>query len=173
MIENVLNNWQKFGNMAPEKTEEDDSCLGILSRNPPPLRKATAQAADETSAQIDAALGPQLEDELARESENAVPEAARRDFKRFEEFCTGLGLSPTSPQAVTGFLIDEGHLGAKHLRKLGRNISAVHQCKVAAILRSIGFDDLIDPTSDVLVRALLRQAPTWPKTKQPPNGKGH
>ena len=97
---------------------------------------------------IDHALSPHLRKEL--EKENAatrVTAKAKANFKLFQACCAKWGLPhlPAPPQAVAVFLSEESERGAAHVSRLARSISVVHTaCNFA------------DPTTDVLVRALLR-----------------
>jgi hypothetical protein len=97
---------------------------------------------------IDANLSPHLKAELAAENETArVTPKQKADFADFRATCTKWGMPylPAMPQAVAIFLA-EGD--ADTVSRRCKSISVIH--------RAIG--ESVDPTEDVLVRAICRQA---------------
>jgi hypothetical protein len=113
--------------------------------------------------QLEALMLNYLREEIAEElGSRKKPSAglnkrSREDFKRFREHCAKLDLPhlPASPPTVAAFLTSELDKGRPHLRRLIKLISATH--KLA---------DLNDPTSDLLIRALLRLARDEPQQKE-------
>ena len=106
---------------------------------------------------IAAALKDHIAAELQDQKRPGTNTQSREDFKRFRAYCTRLDLPalPASPQAVAGFLVSELDQGRPHLDSLIKTISETH-------LRC----DLHDPTSDLLVRALLRLASDEPQQQK-------
>src|SRR6516225_6239876 len=97
---------------------------------------------------IDANLSPHLKAELAAEDETArVTPKQKADFAAFRTLCTEWGMPylPAAPQAVALFLAE------------GDADTVLRRCKsISVIHRAIG--ESVDPTEDVLVRAIVRQA---------------
>ena len=108
-------------------------------------REAALQRLYDT---IDANLSPHLKAELAAENETArVTPKQKADFAAFRATCTKWGMPylPAAPQAVAIFLAE------------GDADSVSRRCKsISVIHRAIG--ESVDPTEDVLVRAIVRQA---------------
>ena len=103
--------------------------------------------------QIDSAIFPHLKAEL--EAENATARVSAADKQRFKDFqacCERWGFPalPAPAQAVAVFLAEKSEQDAAH--RLARSISVVH--------RALNFSD---PTEDVLIRAMIRQARTEEK----------
>lgn len=99
---------------------------------------------DAIDKNLSAHLGRELKLENAK---TRVRAQHKQDFKAFQACCAKWGLPdlPAPPQAVAVFLSEESERGAAHVSRLARSISVVHTaCNFA------------DPTTDVLVRALLR-----------------
>jgi len=100
---------------------------------------------------IDAAIFPHLKAEL--EAENATARVSAADKQRFKDFqacCERWGFPalPAPAQAVAVFLAEKSEQDAA-AHRLARSISVVH--------RALNFSD---PTEDVLIRAMIRQART-------------
>src|SRR6516165_398279 len=97
---------------------------------------------------IDANLSPYLREELAAENATArVTTEQKEDFAAFRTLCTDWGMPylPAKPQAVAIFLAE------------GNADTVLRRCKsISVIHRAIG--ESVDPTEDVLVRAIVRQA---------------
>ena len=107
---------------------------------------------EETASGIEKALTPHLRTELAEEiaARKLSAETMRKyraDFLRFKECCAKWDLPhlPASPQAVAGFLSSECSRGLTHVNRLVKAISVAH-CSA----------DLSDPTTDILVKAVVR-----------------
>ena len=117
-------------------------------------RKQAAEEAEREAALqllydgIDANLSPHLKAELAAENETArVTPKQKADFAAFRATCTKWGMPylPAAPQAVAIFLAE------------GDADTVLRRCKsISVIHRAIG--ESVDPTEDVLVRAIVRQA---------------
>ena len=116
-------------------------------------KEAAAEEAREADLQrlydaIDANLSPHLKAELAAENETArVTPKQKADFADFRATCTKWGMPylPAMPQAVAIFLAE------------GDTDTVLRRCKsISVIHRAIG--ESVDPTEDVLVRAIVRQA---------------
>jgi hypothetical protein len=125
------------------------------------LAAAQREAGQEaTKNQIEAVMLDYLRAAIAEELAEQKKQKAgaskrdREDFLRFREYCKGLDLPalPAPPQAVAAFINSEIDKGRAHVRRLIKSISTTHHKA-----------DLPDPTSDLLVRALLRLA-----VEQPP-----
>jgi len=127
------------------KAEFEDSRKRREQRAPEAKGAADYQAALDG---IDKALSPPLTKELAAENrQTRVTAKAKTDFKMFQACCSKWGLPdlPAPPQAVAVFLSEESEHGAAHVSRLARSISIVHTaCNFS------------DPTTDILVRAILR-----------------
>jgi hypothetical protein len=96
---------------------------------------------------IDAHLSPHLREELAAENATArVTPEEKEDFAAFRTLCTEWGMPylPAMPQAVAIFLA-EGDVDTVSRRC--KSISVIHRAVSEP-----------DPTDDVLVRAIVRQA---------------
>jgi hypothetical protein len=107
-------------------------------------REAALQRLYDT---IDANLSPHLKAELAAENETArVTPKQKADFAAFRATCTKWGMPylPAAPQAVAIFLAE------------GDADTVLRRCKsISVIHRAVSEPD---PTDDVLVRAIVRQA---------------
>jgi hypothetical protein len=106
----------------------------------------------DTASGIEKAVTPYLRAELAEEiaARKLSAETMRKyraDFLRFKECCAKWDLPhlPASPQAVAGFLSSECSRGLTHVNRLVKAISVAH-CSA----------DLSDPTTDILVKAVVR-----------------
>ena len=136
-----------------------DDSPEVAARDHEERRMQEAQAAElaaweldqqQLRDQIDAAIFPHLKAEL--EAENATQRVSATDKQRYKQFqsCCETWNFPALPapaQAVAVWLAEESVHGATHISRLARSISVVH--------RALNFSD---PTEDVLIRALLRQA---------------
>jgi hypothetical protein len=93
-------------------------------------------------------LAEHVKADFAQLRERAQRPSTQDDFATFRECCEEFGLPslPAPPQAVALFLAD-GRNATSRIAKLAKSISIVH--------KAVGFTD---PTDDILVRALLRQA---------------
>jgi hypothetical protein len=129
------------------------------------LQQAAAErAADQEATQnaIEAVmvdyLRDQISEELAEQKPSTTDRRSREDFLRFKTYCAGLDLPhlPASPPTVAAFLTSEIRLGRPHMRRCIKAISSTHHKA-----------DLHDPTTDLLVRALLRLAVEQPTTDKP------
>ena len=106
-------------------------------------------------------LREEISEELAnqKKSRTGTNKRSREDFARFKAFCQRwtppLSHLPAAPATVGGFLTSELDRGKPHLRRVIKAISSTHQKA-----------DLHDPTSDLLVRALLRLASDEPSQKK-------
>jgi hypothetical protein len=116
-------------------------------------KEAAAEEAREADLQrlydaIDANLSPHLKAELAAEDETArVTPKQKADFAAFRTLCTEWAMPylPARPQAVAIYLAE------------GDADTVLRRCKsISVIHRAIG--ESVDPTEDVLVRAIVRQA---------------
>jgi hypothetical protein len=156
--------------------DDDINGIGVLSGPPPdPEAVKRAEAAEakrleqEAAAaqreaeiesvcdEIDAFMMPLLKTELEHENSKArVNAATKKVFERFKACCAGWGLPalPAPPQAVAVFLTDKNSKPTD-IEKLAKQISLVH--------RAVGYQD---PTEDILIRALLRQAREERKPKK-------
>ena len=125
-------------------------------------RKASASAElaaereatlDEIEKAITVHVGEELEAEFAaqRQSEEKRKRAHLGSFLRFKEYCARysppLPHLPAAPAAIAAFLTSEMEKGQGHLNRLCAAIAVMHK-RV----------DLPDPTSDPLVRAVVRLA---------------
>src|SRR6516165_1797715 len=101
---------------------------------------------DEIDARCFAFLKVELE---AENVATRVTAEQKKDFTRFRDYVGAWSLPylPAPPQAVAVFLMSESERGAAHMVKLRNSISAVHL--------ALGMDD---PTRDILISALVRQA---------------
>jgi hypothetical protein len=102
---------------------------------------------DEIDARCFAFLKAELE---AENVATRVTAEQKKDFARFRDYVRETWQLPCLPapaQAVAVFLMSESERGAAHIVKLRNSISAVHL--------ALGMDD---PTRDILIRALVRQA---------------
>jgi folylpolyglutamate synthase/dihydropteroate synthase len=101
-------------------------------------------------------LRDQISEELAEQKPSATDKRARADFLRFKAYCAWLDVPhlPASPPSVAAFLTSEIRHGRPHMRRCIKAISSTHHKA-----------DLPDPTSDLLVRALLRLAIEQPTDK--------
>jgi hypothetical protein len=100
---------------------------------------------------VESLFVPLLRDELeAEKSITRVTAKMRADFSAFRQWCEQAGYPslPAAPQAVAEYLGSELKRGAAHVTRLRNSISAVH----SAVFNSE------DPTTDILVRALMRCA---------------
>jgi hypothetical protein len=133
------------------------------------LQQAVAEreaAQEDTKHQIEATMVQFLRDEISQELEDqkksstGTDKRSRADFLRFRSYCARLDLPhlPASPATVAAFLTSEIHHGKAHMRRCIKAISTTH-------LRC----DLHDPTSDLLVRALLRLAVEPSRTDDKPS----
>jgi hypothetical protein len=148
----------------------DDEEMALRREEERKLQQAVAErlaAQEALKGQLETAMVDYLKDEIAEELRNqekpntGSDKRSREDFKRFRAYCARLDLPalPADPRTVAGFLASEINKGRPHLRRLIKAISVTH-------LRC----DLHDPTSDLLVRALLRLAIEHPpQTDKPSN----
>jgi hypothetical protein len=111
---------------------------------------------------LDAAMEPYLREHLAAENVKArISPTAKKDFAQFKTYCATkwsipLPHLPSRPQVVAAFLVSESkHHDAARVSRMAKNISTVH--------RAVGF---ADPTTDVLVQAVLRSIKTTPTPKE-------
>jgi hypothetical protein len=144
--------------------------LEEIERRAAEERKKEAEAVEreaeqaETASGIENALTPYLKNELqqeiaARKLSAETLRKFRKDFQAFKECCERWDLPhlPAPPQAVAVFLSEESRHGVKHVERLKASISAIHKAA-----------DFSDPTTDILIRAILRlcrndTTPTKPK----------
>jgi hypothetical protein len=112
-------------------------------------------------------VGDELQAEFAaqRQSEESRKRAHLGAFLRFKQYCanfsTPLPYLPAAPQAIAAFLATEIAKGQAHLNRLCAAIGTMHK-RV----------DLPDPTTDPLVRAVVRLAhkdKSSPPTAKPSN----
>jgi hypothetical protein len=105
---------------------------------------------------------PGLESEIAREAEVTRDPQIDKDWHAFRDFCKQYGAEslPAEVGMVLAFL---GQSKPKDVPRLHRSIASVHR----------SFYN--DPTDDLLVRALVRQARATSKSSKPQqkNGKAH
>jgi hypothetical protein len=98
-------------------------------------------------------VGNELQAEFAaqRQSDETKKRMHLGAFVRFREYCTGystpLPYLPAAPAAIAAFLTTEMSKGQGHLNRLCAAIAVMHK-RV----------DLLDPTNDPLVRAVVRLA---------------
>jgi hypothetical protein len=103
---------------------------------------------------------PGLESEIAREAEVTRDSQVDKDWRAFRDFCKQYG-AESLPAEVGIILAFLGQSKAKDVPRLHRNIGSVHRSYFN------------DPTDDLLVRALVRQARASKTSKSPStNGKG-
>jgi hypothetical protein len=127
---------------------------------------AAERAADQEATQhaIEAVmvdyLRDQIAEELAEQKPSATDKRSREDFLRFKSYCAELDVPhlPASPPAVAAFLTSEIARGRPHMRRVIKAISSTHHKA-----------DLQDPTSDLLVKALLRLASDEPQQTDKPS----
>jgi hypothetical protein len=101
---------------------------------------------------IDAHLAPLLKAELEAETATErVTSRIKKDFAKFRSYCqeNALPFLPADARPVAEWLGSQIESGAAHVSRLARAVSVVHT--------SVG---LPDPTTDILVRAVLRLART-------------
>jgi hypothetical protein len=120
---------------------------------------SSAAAADREAIldQIEKAISVHVADELRaefaaqRQSEEARKRLHLGSFNRFRQYCarysTPLPHLPAAPAAIAAFLVSEMEKGQGHLNRLCAAIAVMHK-RV----------DLPDPTTDPLVRAVVRMA---------------
>jgi hypothetical protein len=121
---------------------------------------AAAEYADELQATLDRIekaitvyVGDELQAEFAaqRQSEEKRKRAHLGSFNRFRQYCarysTPLPHLPAAPAAIAAFLATEIEKGQGHLNRLCAAIALMHK-RV----------DLPDPTTDLLIRAVVRLA---------------
>jgi len=135
--------------IARQRAQHDQECEEDLKRE----SEIAAWESDQQKLRdaIDAAIFPHLKAEL--EAENATQRVSAADRQRFKDFqacCERWGFPalPAPPQAVAVFLAEKSEEDAA-AHRLARSISVVH--------RALNFSD---PTEDVLIRAMIRQART-------------
>jgi len=113
-------------------------------------KQAAAYQADLDA--IDKMMAEHLSRELRLENAKTRVRAADKEtFRAFQLYCERWGFPalPTPPQAVAVFRVEQSEKGAAHLARLARGISVIHlACNFS------------DPTTDILVRSLLRRART-------------
>jgi hypothetical protein len=148
----------------------DDEEMALRREEERKLEQAAAEreaAQEELKSQLEQTIGNYLKNEIAEELEaqkklsaGSNNKQSRSDFLRFREHCLRLGLPalPAAPATVAAFLTSEIDKGRPHLRRLIKSISQTH-------LRC----DLHDPTSDLLIRALLRLASDGPSQTAAPS----
>jgi hypothetical protein len=108
---------------------------------------------DRLEKAISVYVGDELQAEFAaqRQSEEARKRAYLGAFNRFRQYCarysTPLPHLPAAPAAIAAFLVSEMEKGQAHLNRLCAAIAVMHK-RV----------DMPDPTSDPLVRAVVRLA---------------
>jgi hypothetical protein len=145
---------QTYKGILPDVSSEEFSKWWAEGSEREQQRKEAAdEEAREAALQrlydaIDANLSPHLKAELAAENEvTRVSPRQKTDFADFRATCTKWGLPylPAKPQAVAIYLAE------------GDANTVLRRCKsISVIHRAIG--ESVDPTEDVLVRAIVRQA---------------
>jgi hypothetical protein len=108
---------------------------------------------DHIEKEITVYVGDELQAEFAaqRQSDETKKRMHLGAFVRFREYCAGYSTPlphlPAAPAAIAAFLTTEMSKGQAHLNKLCAAIAVMHK-RV----------DLTDPTTDPLVRAVVRLA---------------
>jgi hypothetical protein len=136
--------------VAAEKLSQEAIKLGWEELGRRADKEASEAATRPVLDAIDKALAPHLKSELAAENTAARITAQQKlDFGLFAKCAARWELPhlPGPAQAVAVFLSEESEKGAAHVERLCHSIATVH--------RALNF---ADPTTDVLVRAVMRLA---------------
>jgi hypothetical protein len=152
------------GPLCPLRDTEEERRLLQQFREREEAARRQEERLQKTCEELIQIWQPGLESEIAREAEVTRDPQVDKDWHAFRDFCKQYGAEslPAEVGMVLAFL---GQARPKDVRRLHRSISSVH--------RSF----FNDPTDDLLVRALVRQARATSKSPskspQTTNGKAH
>jgi hypothetical protein len=157
-VENMMEGPGGF--LYPGRETAEEARLLEQARERAEAEQHLAKRLQKTCEQIGQIWMPGLEHEIGREAAIMQDPQIDKDWRGFKDYCAQWGFQtlPAPAEAIVAFL---GQSKPKDVSRLHRSISAVHRAYFN------------DPTDDILVRAIVRQARAGSTKKPRTNGKGH
>jgi hypothetical protein len=154
-------NYVTGGLLGPPLSAAEEAALLQKYREREEAAQRHEEKLQKTCEELIQLWQPGLEREIAREAEVTRDPQIDADWKSFRDYCKSFGVE-SLPAPIGIILAFLGQSKAKDVPRLHRNIGSVHRSYFN------------DPTDDLLVRALVRQARASKTSKSPStNGKGH